>query len=179
MSDSYCSIVPFQTYSYAAETAAKKLVQILAERKVIHPTLSSCILNGEGYPPAENYAEITERRDDAFLKQSINGLEVKTGRQVFPASGLDKVLCPKCAHNIIRDNWPDLIKEWTHKTGPAKFRRPQCHTSHVIADYVFEPEWAFGELGLTFWNWPPLKDSFLKEIEVISGSRLKVIKVEL
>jgi hypothetical protein len=52
--------------------------------------------------------------------------------------------------------------------GPDRNQCPHCGHSVGLNDWTWSPPWGFGYLGITFWNWPPVKSEFLAEI----GDRL-------
>jgi len=47
--------------------------------------------------------------------------------------------------------------------------------AHSVVAYEFVPTWAFGELGFTFWNWPPLRPDFVAELAEHLGKDLRIV----
>jgi hypothetical protein len=41
--------------------------------------------------------------------------------------------------------------------------------------WIYEPPWAFGNLGFTFWNWPQLKVDFVIELAKLLGHKTRMI----
>lgn len=66
--------------------------------------------------------------------------------------------------------------EWINNTGKDKINCPQCGNLYSIVDYVFEPTWAFSELGFKFWNWgDEFSDDFINEIELLIERKVKKV----
>jgi hypothetical protein len=173
MGDWFQTIVDRNVSIEEAETLANEIRDWLVDRGIIQATMTDCILGGDGrgYPPGPNVEEVIGPGDHSlFLKLWTNGLGLVTGRTVFySGQGETTVLCPKCrvSHGD-HAQWGDVIGEW-YAGKAALLRCPHCKTSTAITEWVFDPPWGFGNLGLVFWNWPPLKDDFISEI----GDRLK------
>jgi len=39
----------------------------------------------------------------------------------------------------------------------------------------FEPNWGFSDFGLTFYNWPNIKESSIRKLEEISNLKFKKV----
>ena len=178
MSDSYISIVPEQVEKAKANKLAEKVVNWLISRKIIKAELTDCTLGNDGHEPDENFKEVVE--DEKywwFIDLDTNGLEVITEKYVFHngGNGLEEITCPNCKTNIIETDWGEAVDEWVKETGLDKVTCPNCQEARSITEYNFEPAWGFGELGFTFWNWQELKEDFIKEIEALLNSKVKLI----
>jgi hypothetical protein len=55
-----------------------------------------------------------------------------------------------------------VVDAW-HKDGDGLFTCPACEKPVGLNGWNWEPAWGFGDLGFTFWNWPPLKAGFVAE----------------
>jgi hypothetical protein len=53
---------------------------------------------------------------------------------------------------------------------------PACESSAPITKWRTEPFWAFGHVTITFWNWPPIRDTFVHEVESMAGRQVKVVR---
>ena len=177
MGDTYCNLVPVRVGNASASDVGAKVVRHLINRKIVSDRLTDCVLGEEGgYAPGDNYRHAIDDPYDYILDQSTNGLAVNLGRQVFYAAGVDQVLCPNCKENIVDTGWEDAMDEWVNETGNDILTCPSCGHSYSITEYIFEPNWAFGELGFTFWNWGgQFKDEFIKELEQLTGSTISVV----
>ena len=175
MGDSYIKIVPQNVLTEEVNELADKILKFLIDKKIISPDKTDCTLGEPGYCPGDNYNEIL-LDDNGLLNLITNGLELTIGeRTVFWANDIQEIKCPNCNTNIIDLDWGQKIEEWTSNTGDDEIECPNCKKVNSIVDFVFEPAWAFGELGLTFWNWGTFKESFFAELESITGKKMKII----
>ena len=168
-----------------ANIVSEKTLMWLIERGVIASTPTACILGIDklGYPPGPNYRDVVENyeEDDYLLKLKVNGLQVDTTRRVFPIyEGKFKVSCPQCdaAYNPDK-SWDDAVNEWYEGKGNGILHCRKCQNTLSVTEWVYEPTWGFGSLGFTFWNWPPLKKSFIKEFYNILGHRTVLVAGKL
>jgi len=180
MSDNFLSlVVPGESSKTDVIVLADIVIDWLQGRKVIEPRPTDCVLGrNKGYPPGAACKEIIERAEDHdFPKLGANGLEVTITREVFHTgqNGLDSVCCPDCNLNIIESDWGSLVHEWLADTGKDKLTCSQCAAVYSITEYNFTPAFGFGDLGFTFWNWPPLSDVFIQDVELLICKPLVVV----
>ncbi|MFC8668515.1 hypothetical protein [Streptomyces sp. NPDC057199] len=68
--------------------------------------------------------------------------------------------------------WPNFaaaMGTW-HETGAATVDCPACARPVALTDWIWEDDYyAFGHLGLEFWNWPELRPDFIQEISRLLG----------
>lgn len=105
-----------------------------------------------------------------------NWLEIKIGRQVFVSGqGYANVICPACNadQTAFDDIWGEAIADW-FEGGTGTFSCSSCNTSAPIQNWVFDPNWAFGNLGFQFWNWD-LTDQFIAELQGIFRNPTRVV----
>lgn len=177
MSD-FCSRIVLDTVD---KTEAKKIanivIQHLINEQIVSNNLTDCVLGQEnGYPPGEMHEQVFDLPNKNISDLKTNGVEINLGRQVFHANSVDKISCPHCETNIIDLNWGQAISEWMNETSKDSMTCPNCDQTSSISKYDFEPTWAFGELGFTFWNWgTKFNNNFLNDIENITGHRLKIV----
>ncbi|WP_074405748.1 hypothetical protein [Aquimarina megaterium] len=167
MSDTYISIVPIDVDKDKALALAEKF-----KTKLIHKNVIS-----EDLTPSSNAISKTVSKNEVFKNLENNKLEIVIARQVFDngGNGVEKIICPNCSFNIIETNWMDAIEEWYSNSGKDTCICPNCSEKKSISEYYFEPNWGFGELGFTFWNWPNFTDDFIIEIEKILNHKVKII----
>lgn len=183
MGDWFQTIVDEEASAEKAETLANEIRDWLIDRGIIQTTMTDCVLggNGRGYPPGPHFEQaISPGAHHHFLQLWTNGLHFVIGRTVFDSGqGETTVLCPKC--QTPRDDhtqWVDAIGEW-YEGKTALLRCPHCNTSTPITEWKFDPPWGFGNLGFTFWNWPPLKDEFVSELGERLNHQIVIVKGKL
>lgn len=59
--------------------------------------------------------------------------------------------------------------------GTGILRCPSCEAGAHLRDWQFDPAWAFGHLGIAFWNWPQLADRFISDVSHKLAHRVVVI----
>ena len=171
----------------AAEGAASKIVRWLIDRGVIEPRAKDCVLSRDklGYPPGLNYRDVIDLPagcDDYTLDTLTNGLEIEIGRQVFYTTWGLTLVCRKCSGRVDGrgdDAWSQAVGEWYHEKGADMFACPACGHAEPVTEWTYDPPWGFGNLGFTFWNWPPLRPSFVTELSERLGHRTVLVRGKL
>lgn len=182
----------------ATETEAPELaasvVSWLTREGVIAGEPADCVLGAEsGYPPGPRYTAAVTEPDELLLRLWTNGVEVCTSRTVFAAAQgeMGQVVCPHCGqtmelHDPATDQatpqWEpfnDTLTAWM-EGGSDKVRCPQCGQAAGFNDWRWTGEpFAVGFLGFTFWNWPPLSESFIAQMASHLEHRVVVIQGKL
>ncbi|CAM4320316.1 hypothetical protein ZONE111904_13915 [Zobellia nedashkovskayae] len=177
VSDHHTSIVSEKTNPADSKELAEKVINFLTEKKIIKKELSDCVLGSNGHKPAENFASILEKQNEGFLDLRTNGVEVIIERKVFEngVNGLEKVNCPKCGQNQIEEDWGTALANWYEKFDSDLIKCSNCLSESSITEFNFEPNWAFGDFGLIFWNWGIFKSEFFTELEKLIGTELKIV----
>lgn len=176
MADVFCKLVPCNVSAEEAPQLAEKVLAYLVERRILKPYES----DDSSFAPGSNYAKIIQKDPAPGLPFVANNeVEVIRGRNVFWTSHADSVRCPHCSHDMSKSKWQKAIDEWYRETGRDALTCTNCGQSSSIADYDFEPTWAFGHLGFCFWNWPPLRADFLHQLESLMGHPLRVVEGKL
>jgi DNA-directed RNA polymerase subunit RPC12/RpoP len=164
-----------------AQQFASAVTEFLFARGILSDKLSDNTLGEHGYAPGKNSVEVIEGNDFEFLQFQVNGVEIITEKTVFHngENGIESINCPSCGYDIIEEDWGTAIDEWMTDTELSSISCPNCKTANSITDYNFNPTWGFGNFGITFWNWPELKKSFIRELENIFGRPVKFINGHL
>jgi hypothetical protein len=167
----------------------------LAREGIIAVEPTDCVLGAEsGYPPGPRYTAAVTESGECLLQLRTNGVEVCTSRTVFaPARGeMGPVVCPHCRQTVeledpatgqIAPQWEpfsDALNAWMGG-GPGEVRCPQCGQVAGFNDWRWIGEWPFavGFLGFTFWNWPPLSESFIAQMASHLEHRVVVTRGKL
>lgn len=171
MGDTYSKIIITKVSAFAAPAMAERIIHFLIRKQIIADQLTDAVLGQhQGYPPGPHYHEALQEPGDDILNFSVNGVELHVGRQVFYQPGLEAIHCPHCGENIIDTEWGQALEEWIQETGKELIICPGCQQEQSITGYLFEPLWAFGNLGLSFWNWgSAFKEGFIRDLEKLTG----------
>lgn len=176
MSDNNTSIVPKLTNYPDRLTKANIIIDWLVSREAIKPIKTGCVLSEDlGYPIGEGAKSLVNEPQYLPYNLLTCGLAVITKNCVFDAgeNGIDSFVCPNCAGDILSEPW-DLND--FYENGNPDLICPLCNQLADLNNYQIEPAWGFSNLGFTFWNWPPLKDSFIAEFEQRLGCEVKVVE---
>jgi hypothetical protein len=197
MGDTYETIVDADATADEAAVLARRVVEDLIRRGIIVAERTDSVLgsdDGTGYPPGPNAEDAVEPHvhDDRcrdlphldFRQLWTNGLGVRVGRRVFYSmTGEQALVCRHCGSCIDLDTFPpaldEALNEWTAEMGTGQFACPRCKVSDPIAVWTWDPPWAFSCLGFTFWNWPPLSTSFVRDVSALLGHRAVVVRGKL
>jgi hypothetical protein len=177
MGDSYQSIVDLDAVAENAAELAACTVKFLLEREIILPEVTDeCVLGGLGYRPARNAPAIQVDHGTDIFGLRTNGVEVVKQRTVFYSAG-SHLICPTCGKDFGTHSLAalgDAIDQWYAHNAKAEALCPSCHSIGNLNQW-FDPPWAFGNLGLTFWNWWPLKPEFIETIASLWKHRVAVV----
>lgn len=166
MSDQSISVVPKKSFYPNNKVKAKEILEWLISRDILKPELSNCVLSSdEGYAISDGAKQISSFPDELPFNLLCNGLNIVTIRQVFDAgeNGIKECICPNCDNDIAQEDW-DFLNNWAEQKSEDLIC-PLCHVGTNIHKFKFTPEWGFSDLGFTFWNWPDLKNDFVKEFK--------------
>jgi hypothetical protein len=169
----------------AAAAAADALRDNLVVRGIIARPVSDCVLGGHGHAPGPNRFDAVSNGDLEARRLldsvSANGVEIVGGpRTVFYASsGLDRVRCPSChTESEAQDEFMEYVGAWSDGED-QQVVCPACAAPSALPEWRTDPPWAFGYLGLTFWNWPLLSNAFIESLESVVRSSAVVIRDKL
>ncbi len=114
---------------------------------------------------------------DAFLHLAVNGVEIAVGRRVFDAGGNGiELRCDACGVPFEPDDsWSDAAGAWFNGDNLASLPCPSCGRQALLTEWRGRWPWGFGNLGLQFWNWPPLSDSFVHALTRKLGHRTIIV----
>jgi hypothetical protein len=126
-----------------------------------------CVLGGKGYHPGPQFRKIYALYPGElpFWTLVVCGVEVTVGRQ-FNVWALGEChegfQCPKCGQSIDRDNeafdaaFGDALTRWDRGRDGTTVACPACAKRVRLDRWKCKPPLAFGNLAITFWNWPQL-----------------------
>ena len=190
MGDNFQIIADVEATEAEAPELAASVVSWLAATGIITGDPTDCVLGAEaGYPPGPDYPAAVTTPDGALSALRTNGVQVHTTKTVFsPVQGeFGPVDCPRCGHHLILedpatgdltpqwDPFNDALTQWWAGQ-PGTVACPRCGRASALNDWHWTGDWpiAVGFLGLTFWNWPPLSQSFITQVAARLGHRVVV-----
>jgi len=184
VSDHSQAIVDVEAKDHEAERLGERLRAWLVGREIVLPSLSDCVLGkGGGYAPGPCYTAVVAAgtANPTFLRLATNGLCIQLGRKVFDGGGNGiELTCATCAATFEPGpEWAESVGLWYEGDDGAAYRCPTCGGSQRLPEWRGPWPWGFGHLALQFWNWPPLSDGFLREVEQFSNHRTVLVRCHL
>ena len=151
----------------------------LVQRGVLLPEQNDFVYGDQGHPPGPNAAEAFDGDWPLINELAMNGVEVTIGRQ-FTEIVMSAVRCPHCRRRFypMPNAVDDAMTRWLECGETRDAVCPACGRVADLNDW-FDPPWGYGELTLTFWNWPPLRDGFVASVAEVLGHRVRVISGKL
>ena len=190
--DWFQTIADIQASPQEADTLAADIRSWLIYSGIVSAERTDCVLGDDlGYPPGPRADEVVDASgwSDPWQDMWFNGLDIVTGRTVFDAGQGEPmaVTCPYCSVEIelVDENFElddvawepfrEVVHGWSDGrvviTPCTACMQPVEPASWKWADDYF----AFGHLGFTFWNWPPLRSEFVAEVTRRMGGHQTVL----
>jgi len=114
--------------------------------------------------------------------EGIDGVIVEAGRRVFDSGGNGiELTCASCGSTFAVDfhgdaAWTEAVEAWQAGADDAQFACPSCGTPRRLVEWRGPRPWAFGHLGIAFWNWPPLLDEFVDAVAARLGHQIVLVR---
>ncbi|PTL80598.1 hypothetical protein DAT35_28640 [Vitiosangium sp. GDMCC 1.1324] len=180
MGDRFQVLVDSDVSAEEAPRLAENVRGWLVSRRIIEPVLSDCTLGESGHPPGAAHTTVLENPSSDAFRYLTNGLEITVGRTFFWTPYTD-LTCRMCGARFdpYSDPWVDAVGVWHQGDDSATFDCPKCGRPERVAEWSGESPCGFGNLGLTFWNWPPLSSSFVREMTELLGHRTVLVRGKL
>lgn len=182
MSDHSQSIVDIQATETEAVSLAGNVRQYLIERGTIEAVESDCTLGDPfGHPPGINAAEATDDSIEMLMQLRTNGVAITVGRRVYDTgeNGVE-LTCAQCQTGFEPDgSYYDAVQAWFDGESDVIFQCPCCKEVLKLTDWKGPFAFGLGWLGITFWNWPPLKAEFVRGIAKIIGHQVVLVHCHL
>jgi hypothetical protein len=182
LSDHAQIVVDIDVSAEQAPELANVVCAWLVGQQIIKQEESDSVLGGAGHRPGINYlTAIQTDKNQPFLDLVTNGVEIAVGRRVFDAGGNGiELQCDACGMSFEPDDsWSDAVGAWFDGDELANFACPSCGRQALLTAWRGPWPWGFGNLGVAFWNWPPLSDSFLHAITKKLGHRTVMVRQHL
>ena len=171
MSDSFEMLVDIDVRLRDADVVSQTVVDRLrASGLIVGEATEDCVLGGVGYKPCQLISALytPTSLEHAFWELRTCGVQLKVRRQFnFSAFGpaFESLTCSGCGtktpepDDSFMDAFGNALSEWIEEKGEGMVTCPTCDTSYAVTAWIFSPPLGFGNLSLTFWNWPPLHSS--------------------
>ncbi|WP_131737882.1 hypothetical protein [Actinomadura roseirufa] len=154
---------------------ARGILAWLVEAEVVVAEPTDCVLGDVpgGYAPGPSCGSIVVGGGGRFPDVWPNGLELDVGRSAFygPVAGDTRVTCSNCDAWLPFEAVLPVVEEWL-EGGPDALVCACCAVRRGFNEWLWPVPCAFAELGLRFWNWPPLADAFVADLARRLGHRL-------
>jgi len=177
MSDSFQVLVAQEVAAEVAEQVGAEVIAWMVARGVIVPERTDCVLESDlGHAPGPGASRAHEPRHKLVWLRT-NGVTVSTGRRVFHAGASGIALeCSACGDAFEPgEEWVEAVGRWYEGDDDVSFMCPTCGMADRLQYWEGEWRWAFGNLGITFWNWPPLAEPFIQALATHIRSPLTVV----
>ncbi len=178
MSDTYQTVADLDADTQSAQVTAARLRDWMISREIIVPAESDCVLGDYlGHAPGANYTLAIQDPYPLLFNLRTNGVAFIAKHSVFPAMGLEMTLvCSSCGMRFgTNDAWSAAVEDWYLNNGIGMLGCVRCGSELAIAEWQHDPPWAFGNVGVEFWNWPPLREEFLKDLAGVVGHRFRLV----
>jgi predicted RNA-binding Zn-ribbon protein involved in translation (DUF1610 family) len=175
LSDSAQIVVDIEVSAEGAAELANAVRAWLVGEQIIEQAQSDSVLSGSGggHRPGINYRAAIKMDEDTFLRLSVNGVKIAVGRQVFDAgaNGIE-LRCDACGVSFEPDDsWSDAVGAWFDGDNLASFPCPSCGQRPLLREWRGPWPWGLGNLGVKFWNWPPLPNCGPEQVQQIEQVR--------
>jgi hypothetical protein len=179
MGNYYQTIADLDAEEHSAEASVDCVRKSLISRGIIAPRQTDCVLgHSNGHAPGDNYTAAVEEPCSHLFQLRTNGVAFIAKRSVFYSCGVGEItlLCSSCAKQSPVDSlWRNALDDWYTARGRGMLACVQCGIESPITEWQHAPPFAFGCLGIEFWNWPPLRQEFVQTIGQLLGHRLRLV----
>lgn len=182
MGDSFQSIALPGTAAGNATVVAAQLSAWLIAKGIVEEGAIATPQGSTGFNPGPRAEDVLVSSDRGWQDIAFREIHIYSSRRVSTAvqGGLGPVSCPTCESalgdlDIVPDAFMRAVTEWLGGQEGA-LTCPACRTAAPISKWRTEPFWVFGDVTITFWNWPRIKESFLQEVEAAAGQPVNVVR---
>lgn len=178
MGSAYQTIADMDATAEEAPVLARRVMAHLCERRIIEREETHCVLaeEGLGHRPGPEAADaFGGQDDDGVARLVVNGVEALVGRNVH-YSWAELARCPVCGEEgEFPVGWDAAVEDWI-EGGGGRLACPACGGEAPVGEWEYEPPWAFTELAVRFWNWPPLsEEKFVRQVAEVLGHRVRLV----
>ncbi|MFR9790617.1 hypothetical protein ACL07V_18475 [Streptomyces sp. MB22_4] len=186
MGDHFQTIVDLDATAADAPRLARRVLGVLVAEGVVLPEGTDRPFGG--HLPGPHWHKAVGPGETGWAP--TDGLTVYTGRTVFHGGQGDAewVRCPRCAATtpLLTDEYDRIDAAWEpygravsrwQETGEAAVTCPGCAAAVPLAEWTWADDYfAFGCLGLEFWNWPEFGEAFRGLVaDALDGHRTTLV----
>lgn len=187
MADYFQTIIDTGARLDETDHLARHVVELLSRRGIVAATPSQ----EGGYDRGPGAMDISDRPASAgpprheSIPPVYSHLQVLIGRLIhsddLSESRAPRALCPRCGKvfDDVDETWSAAAQAWTGGDDDSGLLCASCGKESPIADWNYDARLGFGKLAFRFWNWPPLKRSFLEEIRRELGHPIVLVEGKL
>jgi len=183
MADLYQTVVDTQAAPDQADHLARHVVAWLAEKGVVKPTPSE----EGGYdrgPRAVDIAlpALAPEEGHERIPPVHTHLQVLIGRMTHSEDLSEfhepRACCPACGIEAdpLEGEWLAANQDWIGGDDDAALRCASCGKEAPVSRWGYSNRYAYGNLAFRFWNWPPLKLSFLDDLRRELGHSIVLVE---
>lgn len=183
MADYFQTIVDIQAKADQADHLARHVVGWLAEKGVVKANPSE----EGGYDRGPGAMEIAlpslvppEGRES--IPPVHHHLQVLIGRMTHADNMSEfrepNASCPSCDKPLEDADglWQAATQDWIGGDDDAALRCPECGKESPVTGWRYGPRYGYGNLAFRFWNWPPLKPTFLDDVRRELGHSIVLVE---
>jgi hypothetical protein len=117
-----------------------------------------------------------------FLTLATNGVEAHGRRGVESAMSYAHsetcAVCPSCGNKMCKQvaEISEFAARWqAHEL--VELECPTCLAKSRLEDWDWQPDWAFAQASITFWNWPPISADAINRLSAALGG-IRIRRIE-
>jgi hypothetical protein len=182
MADCFQTVVDTGATLDEADHLARHVVAWLAEKGVVRPNPSE----EGGYDRGPGAGEIAlpavVRREHETIPPVHFHLQVLIGRMTH-SEDLSRfhepaARCPACGRlfDHADGEWQSATQDWIGGDDDATLRCAACGKESPVVRWAYDNRYGYGNLAFRFWNWPPLKPSFLDDVRRELGHPIVLVE---
>jgi len=179
MGDYYQTAVDLDADIQSAEATALRLCDWMISQEIIVGSQTDCVLGDYlGHAPGKNYTLAAKEAYPPLFELRTNGVAVIAKHSVFYSVGVGDIIlvCAACGKRFgSNDSWSAAVENWQTGNGPSILPCERCGAAAPITEWQHDPPWAFGNVGVEFWNWPSLREDFLNALGEVVGHRFRLV----
>jgi hypothetical protein len=128
------------------------------------------------YGPGPHWEAAIVECDETFLELDVNGVERRSGRHIVDPGSFDATaVCPECLEPRPFDAaWVESANAWIHRSRSTGLACPSCGDSTPVDEWAYDPPIGFGNLSVTFWNWPSINREFINRVQRLVGTHVSL-----